>query len=72
MAERMKVEIGLGIGQVVPVKLTEKELADLRKEVQKGEGWHELNTDEGTVTINLATVVFIRATDSSHTIGFSG
>jgi hypothetical protein len=72
MAQRSKVEIGLGIGQVVPVKLTEKELADLRKAVESGEGWHELQTEEGTVTINLATVVFNRATDSSHTIGFSG
>ncbi len=72
MAQRSKVEIGLGIGQVVPVKLTDKELADLRKAVESGEGWHELATDEGTVTINLATVVFIRATDSSHAIGFSG
>ena len=72
MAERAKVEIGLGIGQVVPVKLTEKELADLRKAVEAGGGWHELRTEEGTVSINLATVVFIRATDSSHTIGFSG
>ena len=72
MAARTKVEIGLGIGQVVPVKLTEKELADLRKAVEAGSGWHELKTEEGSVTINLATVVFIRASDSSHTIGFSG
>ncbi|HEX2128495.1 MAG TPA: hypothetical protein VHF58_04710 [Solirubrobacterales bacterium] len=72
MAERTKVEIGLGIGQVVSVKLTEKELADLRKELEAGGGWHDLTTDEGTVTINLATVVFVRSADSSHTIGFSG
>jgi hypothetical protein len=72
MAQRIKVEIGLGIGQVVSVKLTEKELADLRKAVEAGAGWHELATEEGTVTINLATAVFIRASDSSHSIGFSG
>ena len=72
MDEQTKVEIGLGIGQVVPVKLTEKELADLRKAAESGAGWHELKTEEGTVTVNLATVVFIRATDSTHSIGFSG
>lgn len=72
MAERSKVEIGLGIGQVVPVKLTDSELADLRKAVESGDGWHELKTEEGTVSINLATVVFIRATDPRHSIGFSG
>ena len=69
--QRTKVEIGFGIGQVLPVRLTESELKDLRKAVEAGSGWHELKTEEGSVTINLATVVFIRASDSSHTIGFS-
>ena len=72
MAEQTKVEIGLGIGQVVSVKLTEGELTALRGAVEDGTGWHDLKTQEGTVAINLATVVFIRVDDASHSIGFSG
>lgn len=71
-SEQTRVEIGLGIGQVVSVKLTESQLLDLRKAVEKGGGWHDLKTQEGSVALNLATVVFIRVADATHAIGFSG
>ena len=72
MAEDTKVEIGFGIGQVLSVRLTADELADLRKAVEGGKGWHDVRTHEGSVALNLATVVFIRVEDSAHAIGFSG
>jgi len=72
MAETKKVEIGFGIGQAVSVKLTDDELGELRKAVESGSGWYDLKTQEATVALNLATVVFIRVDDSAHSIGFSG
>jgi hypothetical protein len=72
MAEETKVEIGFGIGQVLSVRLTADELANLRKAVEAGKGWHDVRTNEGSVALNLATVVFIRVEDSAHAIGFSG
>ena len=72
MAETKKVEIGFGIGQAVSVKLTDDELGELRKAVEAGSGWYDLKTQEATVALNLATVVFIRVDDSAHNIGFSG
>ena len=72
MAEETKVEIGFGIGQVLSVRLTAGELKDLRKAVEAGKGWHDVRTQEGSVALNLATVVFIRVDDSAHAIGFSG
>jgi hypothetical protein len=71
MAEQTKVEIGFGIGQVLSVKLDEGQLADLRKAVESGSGWYDLKTAEGSVALNLATVVFLRVNDASHSIGFS-
>jgi hypothetical protein len=71
MAQQTKVEIGFGIGQVVSVKLTEKELGELRKAVEAGSGWYDLKADDDTIALNLATVVFIRASDTSHRVGFS-
>jgi hypothetical protein len=71
-AERTKVEIGSGIGQVLAVKLTKSELAELRKAVEPGKGWHDLKTQEGTVSLNIARVVFLRVDDAAHPIGFSG
>ena len=70
--ELTRVEIGLGIGQVVSVKLPQDDLAGLRKAVEDGAGWYDLRTQEGTVAINLATVVFIRVDDAAHSIGFGG
>jgi len=72
MAEATRVEIGLGIGQVVSARVDEKGLEDLRNAVESGEGWHELDTDDGTLVINLKTVVFLRIADRSHSIGFAG
>jgi hypothetical protein len=72
MAEATRVEIGLGIGQVVSARLDRAALKELRNAVERGEGWHELDSDDGTLLINLATVVFVRIADRSHSIGFAG
>lgn len=73
MAEqRTKVEIGFGIGQALSVKLTEAELKQLRTEVESGSGWFDLSTEDGSVALNLATVVFLRVDSGEHSIGFSG
>ena len=69
--EQIKVEIGFGIGQVLSVKLSESELRDLRKAVEAGPGWYDLPTSEGSVALNLATVVFLRVSDPSKSIGFT-
>jgi hypothetical protein len=71
-SEQTKVEIGFGLGQVLSAKLAESELTDLRKAVESGKGWYDLKTDEGSVALNLATVMFIRVNDATHSIGFSG
>jgi hypothetical protein len=73
MAEqRTKVEIGFGIGQALSVKLTEAELKQLREAVESGSGWFDLSTEDGSVALNLATVVFLRVDSGEHAIGFSG
>ena len=73
MAEqRTKVEIGFGIGQALSVKLTEAELKQLREAVESGTGWFDLSTEDGSVALNLATVVFLRVDSGEHSIGFSG
>jgi len=70
MAERKKVEIGLGVAQVVSARLTDDELARLREAVERGEGWFDLETDDGTLVINLAVVVFLKVAGAPHSVGF--
>ena len=69
--EHTKVEIGFGIGQVLSVKLSAEKLGELRKAVESGNGWFDLQVAEGSVALNLATVVFIRVSDPAHSIGFT-
>jgi hypothetical protein len=73
MAEEMKrVEVGFGGGQVMTVRITDEALRDLRSAVASGEGWHDLTTEDGSVALDLAQVVFVRTSGAPHTIGFSG
>jgi hypothetical protein len=72
MADIKRVHIGFGVGQSLQVKLSDDQLAHLRKAVESGDGWYDLDTDDGAVALNLATVVFLRVDEPSHAIGFSG
>lgn len=66
-----RVEIGFGGGQVVATRLELKQVGDLRKAVEKGQGWHDLRTEDGDLSIDLAQVVFVRVHAPEHRIGFS-
>ena len=70
MADTQKVEIGFEGGQVVAVRLDEDELKDLRKQVEKG-GWHDVETEEGVLSIYLGKVAFLRIDSGEHRVGFS-
>jgi hypothetical protein len=71
-AERKRIEVGFIGGQVVSLKIDDEALSGLRKAVEDGDGWHDLETEDGTIALDLAKIVFIRAAGSPHTIGFSG
>ncbi len=70
MAEAQRVEIGFEGGQVVSVRLTDEELKDLRKQVEKG-GWHDVKTDEGILSVYVGKVTFLRIDSGEHRVGFS-
>jgi hypothetical protein len=69
MAEAQRVEIGFEGGQVVSVRLTDDELKDLRKQVEKG-GWHDVKTEDGVLAVYLGKVSFLRIDSGEHQVGF--
>jgi hypothetical protein len=70
MAEAQRVEVGFEGGQVVSVRLTDDELKDLRKQVEKG-GWHDVHTEDGVLALYLGRVVFLRIDSGEQRVGFS-
>lgn len=69
MADAQKVEIGFEGGQVVAVRLAEDELKSLRKQVEKG-GWHDIETEDGTLSVYLGKVAFLRVGSGVQKVGF--
>ena len=72
MTSAERVSIGFSGGQVVEVRIDDGKLKDLRKALEKGDGWLDLDADEGMVAIDLGQVVFIRSATSPQRIGFGG
>ena len=70
--EAKRIEIGFDGGQVVSVRLNDDGMQHLREAVERDNGWYDLETEEGTFSLDLGKVVFVRGAGGSHSIGFSG
>ena len=71
MADAQRVDLGFLGGQVVSVRIGEKALKDLRGALEHGGGWHDLQTEEGVVAVDLAKVAFVRVDSGEHRVGFA-
>ena len=67
-----RVEIGFAGGQVVAVRMSEDKVKDLRKALDKADGWADVETEDGDIALDLRQVVFVRGAPGEHRIGFSG
>jgi hypothetical protein len=70
-SKRDRVEIGFDGGQVLAVRLNQKQLGDLRKALDKGEGLHDISTEDGDLAVDLDEVIFVRVAAPEHRIGFT-
>jgi hypothetical protein len=67
-----RVEVGFSGGQAIVVRIADDVYDRFRKAVQDGKGWHELDTLDGVVALDLGEVVFVKREPDEHRIGFSG
>jgi hypothetical protein len=67
-----RVEIGFSGGQVVAVRLSDEKVKDLRKALDRADGWFDLETEDGEVALDVREVVFVRGAPGEHRIGFTG
>jgi hypothetical protein len=64
--------IGIGFigGQVLALRVSDAQLKALQKALGGG-GWHEIDSDEGPVRLDLAQVSYVRAESDDPRVGFS-
>ena len=67
-----RIEIGFAGGQVIAVRLDEAKFKELRKSLDKADGWSDIETEDGSIALDLSQVVFVRGAPGEHRIGFSG
>ena len=64
-----RISVGFQGGQVLAARVAVDDLKELRRALESG-GWHELQTEEGTVALNLGQVVYVNVDSDEHRVGF--
>lgn len=68
-AGRQQISIGFQGGQVLSLRVSDENLKALHKALGDT-GWHELDSDEGPVRLDLGQVVYVRSESSDLRVGF--
>ena len=66
----LRVDIGFIGGQVLTVRLEEGSLKGLRKALDRDAGWHDLESEDGEVALDLAKIAYVRLDSGEHRVGF--
>lgn len=69
MASSRHVSVGFQGGQVLALRVSDDQLQALYKSLGGG-GWHELQTEDGPVRLDLAQVVYVRSEEEDQRVGF--
>ncbi len=67
-----RIDIGFKGGQVLPCRVKQEAWDGLRKALEdsSSERWHELETADSQVAIDLAQVVYVRLDTEDQKVGF--
>jgi len=66
---RQQISIGFQGGHVLSLRVSDENLKALHKALGDT-GWHELDSDEGPVRLDLGQVVYVRSESSDLRVGF--
>ena len=71
MATFRRASVGFIGSQVLPLRLAQEKLDALHRALKDGQtNWYEVESEDGTVLLNLAQVVFLRVDADEQRIGF--
>lgn len=69
MASSSRLSIGFQGGQVLAVRLSEQQLKSLEQALGS-QGWHEIQSEDGPVRLDLGQVVYVTADTDEPRVGF--
>jgi hypothetical protein len=69
MPSSRRVSVGFQGGQVLALRVSDEQLDALHSSLG-GDGWHELQTEDGPVRLDLAQVVYVRSEEDDQRVGF--
>jgi hypothetical protein len=69
MSATRRIGIGFQGGQVLALRVTDEQLKALNKALGS-DGWHEVDSEEGPVRLDLAQVVYVRSESDDLHVGF--
>lgn len=64
-----RISVGFQGGQTLALRVTEEQLQTLHHALGSG-GWHELETEDGPVRLDLGQVVYVRTEIDDQRVGF--
>lgn len=68
-APARRIGIGFQGGQVLALRVTDEQLRALNKALGNS-GWHEIDSEEGPVRLDLSQVVYVRSESEDLRVGF--
>jgi hypothetical protein len=69
MATSIRLNIGFQGGQSLALKVSEEQHKTLMKALGT-QGWHEIDSEDGPVRLDLAQVVFVSSDSPEPRVGF--
>ena len=64
-----RISIGFQASPPLALRVTQEELDELNRALG-GDGWHEIQGDDGTVKLSLQHVLWVRVERDEHRVGF--
>ena len=64
-----RISIGFQASAPLALRVSDEQFATLN-DALGGEGWHEIEADDGSVKLNLAHVLWVRIERDEHRVGF--
>jgi hypothetical protein len=64
-----RISVGFRGGQVLALRIDEKQWKTLEQALG-GDGWHEIESEDGPVRFNLAQIAYVSADSNEPQVGF--